>query len=295
MKEEPLPRMTVPGLQAKKKAGEAIVALTAYDYPTAELLDRAGVDLVLVGDSLAMVVLGFENTLPVTLEEMLHHVRPVARAVRRALVVADMPFLSFQVSPLDTVRNAGRFLKEGGAHAVKVEGATPLRLDAIRALVEAEIPVMGHVGLTPQSIHRFGQYKVRGSEAEEAVGIVRGAEALEKAGAFSIVLECVPREVAAEITKRLSIPTIGIGAGPHCDGQILVFHDLVGSSRGYLPKFVRRYAEIDGVILDAVGRYSGDVRSGRFPADAESYHLKPEAARLFRDALRAPAKSRKGR
>jgi 3-methyl-2-oxobutanoate hydroxymethyltransferase len=282
----PIDRITVPVLRARKAAGGKIVALTAYDYPTAEILDRLGVDLILVGDSLAMVVLGRENTVSLTVEELLHHVKPVARAVRRALVVADMPFLSFRLSGEDTVRNAARFIQEGGAGAVKIEGASPFRLDVVRRLVDAEIPVLGHVGLTPQSILRQGQFKVQGVEAPDGVRIVREAEALAAAGAFALVLECVPCEVAAEITGRLSIPTIGIGAGSSCDGQILVFHDLVGCSRGYLPKFVRKYAEMDRLIGQAVAAYGGDVRSGKFPDDGHSYHLKPEAARRFRAALK---------
>ncbi len=275
MSELPAAPVTVPSLLARKRAGERIVVLTAYDHPTAEILDREGVDVLLVGDSLGMVLLGHENTLPVTMEDLLHHVKPVARAARRALVVADMPFLSFHVSPAETVRNAGRLLKEGGAKAVKIEGASPARLDVIRTLVEADIPVMGHVGLTPQSINRLGDYRVRGSQAEEGAAIVRAAQAVEAAGAFSVVLECVPREVAAEATSRLGIPTIGIGAGPACDGQVLVFHDLAGFSRGYQPKFVRRYADLDAVIGDAVRRYAADVRTGSFPTDEQAYHLKP--------------------
>jgi 3-methyl-2-oxobutanoate hydroxymethyltransferase len=288
MTEQPPARMTIPLLQARKNAGPKIVALTAYDYPTAEILDRSGVDLILVGDSLAMVVLGYENTLPLTVDDMLHHVKPVSRSVRRALVIADMPFMSFHVSLEETVRNAGRFLQEGGAHGVKIEGGTPRRLDAVRALVDAEIPVLGHVGLTPQSILRLGQFKVQGGEAEAAARILDEAMALEAAGVFAVVLECVPQEVASAITKRLRVPTIGIGAGSACDGQILVFHDLVGCSRGYLPKFVRKYAEMDVLIGAAVERYGADVKSGRFPDDGHSYHLKPEAAGRFR-ALAASA------
>jgi 3-methyl-2-oxobutanoate hydroxymethyltransferase len=281
MSEPSVERVTVPGLRARKEAGEKIVVLTAYDHPTAGILDRAGVDILLVGDSLGMAVLGYENTLAVTMEEMLHHVKPVARAARRALVVADMPYLSFHVSPAETIRNGGRFLKEAGAHAVKIEGSSPARLDLVHGLVEAEIPVMGHVGLTPQSINRFGSFKVRGSQAEEAASIVRGAEALQEAGAFAIVLECVPLEVASEATARLKIPTIGIGAGPHCDGQVLVFHDLVGLTRGEGPKFVRRYGDLEAVVGKAVRRYAEDVRGGAFPADEQSYHLKSEVhARL---------------
>jgi 3-methyl-2-oxobutanoate hydroxymethyltransferase len=281
-------QITIPSLQARKAAGEKIVVLTAYDYPTAEILDRSGVDLILVGDSLAMVVLGHENTLALTMEDMLHHVKPVARAARRALVIADMPFLSFHLSAEDAVRNAGRFLQEGGAQGVKIEGASPRRLEAVRLLVESEIPVLGHVGLTPQSILRLGQFKVQGVDTAQAVRIVREAEALQDAGAFAVVLECVPREVAAEITARLTIPTIGIGAGSACDGQVLVFHDLVGCSRGYLPKFVRKYADMDRLIAESVVKYREDVRSGVFPDDLHSYHLKPAASRRFRVLLKGP-------
>jgi 3-methyl-2-oxobutanoate hydroxymethyltransferase len=282
MTEPPIDRITIPILQARKAAREKIVALTAYDYPTAEILDRLGVDLILVGDSVAMVVLGRENTVSLTVDELLHHLKPVARAARRALVVADMPFLSFRLSGDDAVRNAARFIQEGGAGAVKIEGASPFRLDVVRRLVDAEIPVLGHIGLTPQSILRQGRFEVQGGEAPEGARIVREAEALEAAGVFAVVLECVPREVAAEITGRLSIPTFGIGAGSSCDGQILVFHDLVGCSRGTLPKFVRKYAEMDRLIGRAVAAYGRDVRSGKFPDDRQSYHLKPEAARRFR-------------
>ena len=291
MTELPIDRITIPVLQSRKAAGEKIVALTAYDYPTAEILDRLSVDLILVGDSAAMVVLGRENTVSLTVDELMHHLKPVARAARRALVVADMPFLSFRLSGDDAVRNASRFVQEGGAGAVKIEGASPSRLDVVRRLVDAEIPVLGHIGLTPQSILRQGQFKVQGGEAREGARIVREAEALEQAGTFALILECIPREVAAEITRRLTIPTIGIGAGASCDGQILVFHDLVGCSRGTLPKFVRKYAEMDRLIGQAVSAYGGDVRSGKFPDDGHSYHLKPDAARRFRAALKGGRRS----
>jgi 3-methyl-2-oxobutanoate hydroxymethyltransferase len=292
MPEQSVTRLTVPIIQARKAAREKIVVLTAYDYPTAEILDRMGVDMILVGDSAAMVVLGRDNTISLTVDELLHHLKPVARAARRALVIADMPFLSFRLSAEDAVRNAARFLQEGGAGGVKIEGASPFRLEVVRRLVDAEIPVLGHVGLTPQSVLRLGQFKVQGGDAQEGARIVREAEALEEAGAFAIVLECVPLEVAAEITARLSIPTIGIGAGASCDGQVLVFHDLVGCSRGYLPKFVRKYAEMDRLIEESVAKYGDDVRAGRFPDDGHSYHLKPETARRFR-ALLKEAKPRR--
>jgi len=270
-------RVTIPSLRARKAAGPKIVCLTAYDYPTAAILDEAAVDLVLVGDSLGMVVLGYENTVPVTMDEMIHHTKAVTRAVRRALVVGDMPYFSFHLGADETVRNASRFLKEAGAAAVKIEGASKKRLRLVEAMVEAEIPVMGHVGLTPQSIHGLGQFRVRGKDAEEARRIVEDAANLERAGAFSVVLESMPLEVARTVTESVGIPTIGIGAGPHCDGQVLVIHDLLGFSQGYQPKFVRKYADLHGTISRAVGEYAADVRAGRFPDDATSYHLRPVA------------------
>ncbi len=270
------------GTQAPRR----ITCLTAYDYPTARLLDEAGVDILLVGDSLGMVVLGYENTLPVTLEEMLHHTRAVRRGVRRALVVADMPYGSFHAEVAESVRNAVRFLKEAGAEAVKLEGGER-RLELISRLVEAEIPVMGHVGLTPQSLHALGGFKVQGKTPEAAEQLLRDARAVEAAGAFSVVLESVPRELAARITQQLRIPTIGIGAGPECDGQVLVFHDLMGLTAGSVPKFARRYANLAEVIARAASAYCEDVRSGQFPSDAESYHLSAEV----RDRLLARPRS----
>jgi len=290
----PTDKVTIPALQARKAVGPRIVCLTAYDHPTAGILDETGVDLILVGDSLGMVVLGYENTVPVTMDEMLHHTRAVTRAVRRALVVGDMPYFSFHLSADETVRNASRFLKEGGAAAVKIEGASKKRLKLVEAMVEAEIPVMGHVGLTPQSIHHLGRYRVRGTAAEGARRIVDDARNLERAGAFAIVLESMPVEVAAEVTRAVAIPTIGIGAGPACDGQVLVLHDMLGFSTGYLPKFVRKYADLHAVIRGAVGAYAADVRAGLFPDDATSYHLKPEvAAELGPGKVRAPKRGRK--
>jgi 3-methyl-2-oxobutanoate hydroxymethyltransferase len=271
-------KVTIPSLTARKTIGPKIVCLTAYDFPTARILDDSGVDLILVGDSLGMVVLGYENTVPVTMDEMIHHTKAVTRAVSRALVVGDMPYFSFHIGRDETVRNASRFLKEAGAAAVKIEGASAKRLKLVEALVEAEIPVMGHVGLTPQSIHRLGQFKVKGTAAPEARKIIADARALEKAGAFAVVLESVPQEIAAIITAKVGIPTIGIGAGPFCDGQVLVFHDLVGYTTGYLPRFVRKYADLHGTISRAVARYAEEVRGGVFPDDATSYHLKPETA-----------------
>ncbi len=278
MEESRIDKITIPSLLARKASGPKIVCLTAYDYPTAKILDEVGVDLILVGDSLGMVVLGYANTVPVTMDEMIHHTRAVSRAVQRALVVGDMPYFSFHLSAEETIRNASRFLKEGGAAAVKIEGASKKRLKLVEAMVEAEIPVMGHVGLTPQSIHHLGRYRVKGTGAEEARRIVADAANLEKAGAFAIVLESVPVEIAEAITRAIKIPTIGIGAGPACDGQVLVFHDMMGYSTGYMPKFVRKYADLHGVMSGAVEAYSRDVREGRFPDDATSYHLKPEVA-----------------
>jgi len=272
-------KITVPDIQSRKvrslggspETQNKITCLTAYDYPTARLLDDAGVDMLLVGDSLAMVVLGYESTLPVTLEEMLHHVRAVRRGTRRALLVADMPYGSFHVSLEESVRNAVRLVKEGGAEAVKVEGGER-RIELIARLVEAEIPVMGHVGLTPQSLHALGGYHVQGKTADAARQVERDARAVEAAGAFAVVLESMPRELAARVTRQLRIPTIGIGAGPDCDGQILVFHDLVGLTMDHTPKFVRRYANLAEEITRATTAYCEDVRAGRFPSDAESYH-----------------------
>lgn len=274
MPDEKIQRITIPQLQAKKEKGDTIVALTAYDFPIAKIVDEAGIDLILVGDSLGMVVLGYENTIPVTMEEMIHHTKAVARATKRAFVVGDMPYFSFHLSEEDTVFNASEFLKEAGARAVKIEGASRKRLKLIETLIEAEIPVMGHVGLTPQSIHHFGQFKVKGKEINEAKKIVTDALNLEKAGVFSVVLECIPMELARIITEELKIPTIGIGAGPYCDGQILVFHDLVGFSNGYLPKFVKKYVDLHEVLSGAVKGYIDDVKEGKFPDDSNSYHLK---------------------
>ncbi|MCX8160193.1 MAG: 3-methyl-2-oxobutanoate hydroxymethyltransferase [Candidatus Saccharicenans sp.] len=275
-------RVTVCYLQELKKQKQKISALTAYDYPTARLLDEAGVDIILVGDSLGMVVLGYETTLPVTMDDMIHHTRAVTRARKRAMVIGDMPYLSFHLSLKDSIQNAARFIKEGGADGVKLEGASPARLQLVEALVEAEIPVMGHVGLTPQSVRKIGGFRVQGKEEEQAEAIFRGALALEKAGAFSVVLESVPTELAAEITAALKIPTIGIGAGPHCDGQILVVNDLLGLTADYLPRFVKKYADLAGVISAAVQNYIADVRNGCYPGEEHCYHLKKENSGLAR-------------
>lgn len=257
-------------IRRKKSRGERIVALTAYDYPTARILDEAGVDLVLVGDSAANVVHGMATTLNIGMEEMLCHTRAVARAVRRALVVADMPFLSYQVSSDEAVRNAGLFLK-AGAEAVKLEGATAAVCALVRRLVEMGIPVLGHVGLVPQSVHQLGGYRLQARTQVERERLVADACELEASGCFAVVLEKVPVEAATEVTRALNIPTIGIGAGPGCDGQILVLHDMVGLSESPGFKFVRRYAEVGEVIRQAVAEYADDVRAGRFPDDEHSF------------------------
>ena len=266
----PITKVTVPALAEMKRQGKPISALTAYDYPSSRLADEAGIDLLLVGDSLAMVVLGHENTLAVTVDEMLHHTRAVRRAVRRALVVADMPFGSYHGAVSASVANAVRFVKEAGAEAVKIEGS---RTELVRALTDSEIPVVGHLGLTPQSVHRMGGYRVQAKTAEAAMQLRADAEALAKAGAGAIVLEGVPREVAAVVTADLAIPTIGIGAGPECDGQILVLHDMLNLTFAPHAKFVRQYADAASLIRDAVERYREDVEHRAFPTDEESYHL----------------------
>lgn len=271
----PRSKIRINSLQEKKSRREPISALALGDFTSARLADEAGIDFVLVGDSLGSYLLGYENTLPVTLDEMLHHTRAVRRGVRYALVVADMPFGSYQVSVEDGVSNAARFLKEAGAEAVKIEGGEK-RAELVRRLLDAEIPVMGHIGLTPQSIHRMSGYKVQGKTLPAVEDLMRDAVALERAGVFAMVLEGVPREVAAMITAEVSVPTIGIGAGPDCDGQILVFHDLIGLT-GEPAKFVRRYADVASVMSEAVAGFRRDLEAREFPADAESYHLPKDA------------------
>jgi 3-methyl-2-oxobutanoate hydroxymethyltransferase len=269
-------KVTVPEVVSRKssagtRTGKKITCLTVTDYPTARLLDEAGIDILLVGDSLGMVALGYENTLPVTLDEMLVYVRAARRGTRHALLVADMPYGSYHVSIEESVRNAIRLVKEGGAEAVKIEGGER-RIELIARLVEAEIPVMGHVGLTPQSVNAMGGYRVQGKSPDSARQVERDAHAVEAAGAFAVVLESVPRELAARITEKLTVPTIGIGAGPDCDGQVLVFHDFAGLTVGHAPRFARRYSNLATEISRAASQYSEDVRAGRFPSDAESYH-----------------------
>lgn len=264
-------KVTVPEIKRMKEKGEKITALTAYDYSFARILDAAGIDILLVGDSLGSVIQGQESTLPVTLDDVIYHTRAVVRGRKRALVVADMPFLSFQISVEEAKRNAGRLLQEGGAEAVKLEGGVEM-LETVEAIVEIGIPVMGHVGLTPQSLHRFGGYKVQGKDRDQREKIIQDALAVEEGGAFSIVLEGIPMDLAQEITRRLSIPTIGIGAGLHCDGQVLVVHDMLGLFDMYAPKFVKQYADLKGVMAEAVKNFITEVKEGRFPDEEHSFH-----------------------
>lgn len=268
-------RVTVPWVAAAPERGERLAMVTAYDFPQGRTADAAGVDLVLVGDSLAMVVLGHPDTLSVTLGEMLHHVKAVRRGVERALLVADMPFGSFHLGPEQAVASALVFVKEGGAQAVKIEGDRP---EVTAALVHAEVPVMAHLGLTPQSLHKLGGFRVQGRTAEARQELLAAAVRAEEAGAFSLVLECVPADLAAEVSERLAIPTIGIGAGAACDGQVLVYHDLLGLEERIAPRFVRRYAQLGVASREAVAAFADDVRAGRFPSADESYGTGAPAA-----------------
>jgi len=277
LKPERPEKVSAPSLKSSKQRGERLVCLTAYDYPTARLVDEAGIDVILVGDSLGNVVLGYGNTVPVTLDEILIHLKAVRRAVQRALLVADMPYGTFHTGDDDAVRNALRLVKEGGAEAIKLEGGHK-RVQLVKRLVDEEISVMGHIGLTPQSINQLGAYRVQGKTARTAQQLIDDAKALEDAGAFAVVLEVVPREVARIITETISIPTIGIGAGAECDIQVLVLHDMLGLSFGKQARFVRPYAKLREVITDAVSRYADDVRSGNYPSEAESYALPAETA-----------------
>jgi 3-methyl-2-oxobutanoate hydroxymethyltransferase len=275
-KESPV---TTAKLLEMKQKGVKITALTAYDAPTARLLNEAGVDVVLVGDSVGMVKLGYENTLPVTLDEILHHTKAVKRGNSRALLVADMPYLSYELDVKETLRNAGRMIKEGGAHAVKLEGGLEIA-GMVKELLKINIPVMGHLGLTPQALHRFGGYKVQGRKPQEAEKMLTDAKILEGAGAFAIVLECVPPALAREITRKLSIPTIGIGAGSHCDGQILVSDDMLGLSEGASLKFVKRYADLRPQMLKAVSAYCREVQTGSFPSAEHEFADAPKSDKL---------------
>jgi 3-methyl-2-oxobutanoate hydroxymethyltransferase len=277
LKPERPEKVSAPSLKASKDRGERLVCLTAYDYPTARIVDEAGVDVILVGDSLGNVVLGYGNTVPVTLDEIVMHTKAVRRAVQRALLVADMPYGSFHTGEDDAVRNALKLVKEAGAEAVKLEGGRK-RINLVKRLVDEEIAVMGHIGLTPQSINKLGAYRVQGKTAAAAQELIDDAKALEEAGVFAVVLEVVPRELAKIITETLTVPTIGIGAGVHCDIQVLVLHDMLGLSFGKLARFVRPYANLSKTMTEAVSKYAEDVRNGTYPSDAESYSLPADAA-----------------
>lgn len=272
MKQE---KVTTATIKRKKAEGKPITVLTAYDFPMAKIVDEAGIDVILVGDSLGNVVLGYDSTVPVTMDEMLHHVKAVCRGVDRAMIVADMPFLSYQVSEAEAVQNAGRFLKEAGAQAVKLEGGAAVA-GAVRKIVGAGIPVMGHLGLTPQSIHQLGGFKVQGKDETVAKKMIADARALEEAGVFSIVLECVPAPLAKLITASTGVATIGIGAGPHCDGQVLVIHDILGLYPRFTPKFVKQYANLHEQMIDAVKQYKEEVEARSFPAPAHCFGMSEE-------------------
>ncbi len=269
-------RVSITKLRAMKKRGERIAMLTAYDYPSARLVEEAGVPIILVGDSLAMVVLGYDSTIPVTMDEMLHHVKAVVRGTHRAHIVADLPFMSYQASPQEALRNAGRMLKEGGAQSVKLEGGQRVA-ETVRLLVSSGIPVMGHLGLTPQSVNQFGGYKVQGKTPAAAVKLVSDAVALEQAGAYAIVLETVPAQLAQAITEKVNVPTIGIGAGPHCDGQVQVYHDMLGLFPDFVPRHAKRYAQVGEVVKQAVAQYVAEVQDGAFPTERESFYVDESA------------------
>ena len=265
-------KLTPVDIQAMKKQGKKITMLTAYDYPMALLEDRAGIDVILVGDSVAMTVLGYENTLPVTMDEMIHHTKAVVRGAKHPLILGDMPFLSYNTSEREAIVNAGRFMKEGGADAIKLEGGASVK-EIVRAIVKAGIPVMGHIGLTPQTISMLGGFKVQGKDAQAAQKIIDDALSLEEAGAFSVLLEAVPAPIAKMVTERLTVPTIGIGAGAHCDGQVLVVHDMVGLFDRFTPKFAKKYINLSDLILKALESYREEVLKGEFPTDQHSFHI----------------------
>ncbi len=263
-------QFTIQDFLKKKKEGKKITMLTAYDYPFAQIIDEAGIDVILVGDSLGMVVQGLDNTLPVTMDEMIYHTKMVTRAVKNAMVIGDMPFMSYQAGIGDAIRNSGRFLKETGASGVKMEGGAEIA-DHIRAMTRSDIPVMAHIGLTPQSIHRMGGYKVQGKTDEAANKLIEEAHIVENAGAFSLLLEAIPMNLAKKITEELTIPTIGIGAGPHCDGQVLVLHDVIGLFERFVPKFVKRYANIKEDVSKAINAYKEEIEEGTFPSEEQSF------------------------
>ncbi|MEJ5377361.1 MAG: 3-methyl-2-oxobutanoate hydroxymethyltransferase [bacterium] len=261
-----MPKVTITQLQKMKERGERISMTTAYDYPTAHFVDKAGIEVILVGDSLAMTVLGLDSTVPVTMEEMIHHIRPVVRGAPNALIVGDMPFGSYNVSCEQAIMNATRLIKEGGCDVVKLEGGSEVA-DKVKAIVDGGIPVMAHIGLTPQTISKLGGFKVQGKDLQAVKNLLEGALALEEAGAFSMVIECVPEEVGRLITKKLRIPTIGIGAGRYCDGQVLVFHDMLGLFEKFLPKFVKRYANLGPEVIRALQEFKQEIKQGSFPSD----------------------------
>ena len=265
-------KVTIRDIANMKTRGEKIPMLTAYDYPTARLADEAGIPMILVGDSLGMVVLGYDSTIPVTMEDMIHHTKAVSRGAKRSLIVGDHPFMAYQIDTSQALRNSARFLQEGGAHAVKLEGGEG-EAETVRRIVECGIPVMGHIGLTPQSVNRFGGYRVRGKGKEEANQLLKDAVALEEAGAFAIVLELVPTPLSRLITQRLSIPTIGIGAGPYCDGQVQVLHDMLGMYTDFVPKHARQYTRLAETMTDAFNRYISEVKGGSFPTEEESFKM----------------------
>ena len=277
-------RTNVRDIREMKAKGEKILMLTAYDYTSARLADVAGIPVILVGDSLGMVVLGYDTTIPVTLEDTLHHTRAVARGCSRAMVIADMPFMTFQIDPSEALRNAARCLKAGGAQAVKLEGGEEMA-PTVRRIVKAGIPVLGHIGLTPQSVHTLGGYRVQGRGKAEALQLIRDAHALEEAGAFAIVLELVPSPLSHLITRRLSIPTIGIGAGPHCDGQIQVWHDIFGLYTDFVPKHTRQFANLAETIGQALQRYISEVKEGTFPGEKESFTMDEALAEELESSL----------
>ena len=271
-------RVTIRELKSMKARGEKIAMITAYDYTSAMIVERAGIPIILVGDSLGHVVMGHDSTLPVTMEDMVHHIKAVVRGTEKVHVVGDMPFMSYQADAADAIRNAGRLLKEGGCQSVKLEGGRYIA-DTVRKIVGAGVPVMGHLGLTPQAVNQLGGYRIQGRTTKAAVELIDDAKALEDAGAYALVLEGVPTQLAQMITERLAIPTIGIGAGVHCDGQVQVFHDLLGLFDDFTPKHARKYANLSETIQDAVSRYVGDVRAETFPTDKESFNMSPEVVR----------------
>ena len=281
-------RTTITQLKQMKQQRERIAMVTAYDYPTARIVDEAGIPVILVGDSLGMVVLGYDSTLPVTMEVMLHHVRAVSRGAKNALIIADMPFMSYQADPSEAMRNAGRFLQEAGAHAVKLEGGTSMAA-TVRRLVDAGIPVQGHIGLTPQSIHQMGGFRVQGRDTATAAKLLQDAVALDEAGAFSIVLEGIPAALSRVITQRVGVPTIGIGAGPDCDGQVQVFHDIMGLYPDFVPKHAKQYAGVGDTIKEGLARYVDEVRQGSFPTPRESYTMDEAGLAGLKDPEERPA------